>query len=123
MKKNSKIVLYSLIGLIIISLIIKNIYEANSIEKNGVYVIGRIDDVKGAYQGRRVYYSYKYQGIIYKNDFVTDQIHMSDKGRRYFLKVDSTCPQKTSIEYKVPIPDTLQESPYNGWDTLPVTWR
>lgn len=122
MKKKGAIIFYSILVLIIVSLIIKNVYEANSLERNAVFVIGRIDEVKGAYQGRRVFYSYRYKGILFRNDYVTDQIHLKDKGRRFFFKVDSLHPGMTSIQYKVVVPDTLLESPYNGWDTLPLIW-
>lgn len=122
MKKRGKIVFYSILILIIIGLIIKNVYEANRLNRNSVYVIGKIENVKGASRGRGVYISYQYKGNIFKNYFVTDQIHMKDKGRRFFFKVDTTHPQKFSIQYKAIVPDTLLESPYNGWDSLPTTF-
>lgn len=120
MSKRGKSVFYSVLILIIVGLIIKNIYEANRLNKNGVYVIGKIENVKGASRGRGVNIVYMYKGSLFRNYFVTDQIHMSDKGRRFFLEIDTIKPQKFSIQYNVPVPDSLLESPYNGWDTLPV---
>ncbi len=113
-------IIYGIIVVVLIGLVIKTCRDTANITKNGVYLIGRIDDVRGAYKGRHAYVSYKYQDRIFKNDLVTTEIYMNDKGKRYFFLIDTMKPHKFRIQFNILVPDTIREVPYNGWGSLPV---
>ncbi len=120
MLMNKKIIIIIGVVALFIFLIIKHYEHHKSISESGVYVIGNIDKTRTAYKGIKTYVSYQYRGEQITSDFVSNEIEMSDQGKRKFFKIHPKYPWKYHIEYEVPVPDYLQLSPYNGWDTLPV---
>ena len=118
--KSKKTIIVVVLILLLIGLAFKNYYDRQAIKRNGVYVIGAVEEVRGAYKGVKAFVIYKYRGEIIKSNFVTTQIYMNEKGKRFFFKINPKHPNKFKIEYKVKVPDSLLESPYVGWDSLPV---
>lgn len=122
MKHRQKTIILSLVAIFILALVVKNAYESKSLNKNGVYVLGKIDKIDGAYQGVKMYVSYTYKGKVFKNNYVAgnfDKNAMMVK-KAYFFKIDASKPNKFHIEYNIPVPDSLINSPYEGWDSLPI---
>lgn len=118
--KNKKTIIVVVLLVFFIGVTFKNYYERQAIKRQGVYVIGTVEEVRGAYKGVRAFVTYKYRGEKMKSNLVTSQIYMNDKGKRFFLIIDPKHPNKYRIEFKVKVPDSLLESPYEGWDSLPV---
>lgn len=121
MRKKGKIMVVCIVAIIVIGLIIRNINDRRSLEGNGIYVIGNVDKIDGAYQGVKIFVSYNYKGKLYKNDYVTSSFDKQTMTEgRYFFKIDASNPDKFHIEYLIPVPDSIQTAPYSGWDSLPL---
>ena len=97
-----------------------NIYRSKSLNKHGIYVIGRIDRLEGAKGGLRVFVSYTYRGERRHEDFISTRVRPGDTANRYFIKIDTQRLHNIDLDYSNIVPDSIKEAPYNGWESMPA---
>ncbi|WP_332736546.1 hypothetical protein [Flavihumibacter sp.] len=121
MKKNLNTIVVIAVIIGVVGLIIKNITDSNRINDKGVYVIGNIEKIGPGSGGQRVYVSYKFRGEIYNIDYLNPnwQDNKAIVGK-YFFKIDPTNPKSIDIVFDKFVPDSLNESPSEGWDSIPI---
>ncbi len=122
MSRNTKIGLL-IAGIIILISIFWDVYTKRQLNEKGIFVIGTITRIEGAKASLRGFINFQYQSVEYNSDFLSKTISHKDTGRRFFVKIIPSCPTcYLTVDENTPVPDSLQESPYNGWDSLPVKY-
>lgn len=109
-------------GVVILIAIIGSFWSdqrADYVEKNGVWTIMTIDRVHAAHRGTSFRCHYKFMGQVYKN--TGSLVNYSDEGKRFFLQVIPTDPERVlyHTEQRIPSWFTL-EAPPEGWKTRPT---
>jgi hypothetical protein len=66
-------------------------------------------------------YSYRYQvgGKTYEGTDASEKGMVADEGGRFLLEYDSLNPERSNGRFALPIPDSVRNSPPNGWVTPP----
>lgn len=120
MKIKAKSIIIGIIIAGVLFMIVKNILDAKRLDEKGVYVIGHIDDIRGASGGVRIYVSYSFNGERIEGDYIDANSHNTKPTiKKYFMKIDPIKPSHFDILYNVLVPDSLI-SPAEGWKELPV---
>lgn len=117
--KYRNIIIVILLLVTVLILFFKSYFDEKSLKSKGIYVIGRIDKVEGVRRGMRIFFSYKYDGVVYNGDYVSYSINKSSIGKKYFFKINPSNPNGyLKIEEHIDVPDSLI-SPPRGWDEIP----
>ncbi len=119
-KKNDK---YAYISFALITIgMTYSYFDSKEFDKKAVYCLGKIDDVKWAYRGdKKIWVSYKFKNRYYNVYSVGYGYEYSDSGKKVFIGILPNDPDGTvDVKQNCPVPDSIKEAPFNGWQTLPV---
>lgn len=123
MKRNTKGGLL-IAAIIILTSIFWDLLTRIQLNEKGVFVIGTLKKIEGAKASLRGFIKFQYKNVEYNSDFLSKTISHKDTCRRFFVKIIPSCPTCYFIvDENTPVPDSLKESPINGWDSLPVKFN
>lgn len=93
--------------------------SAKLIEKEGIYTLATITDVKGAKSGRFVVVTFTYQGREYSTESRNESIPLSWIGEKIFIKFLPSDPIQAEYLEKIEVSDSLLKLPPMTWSNLP----
>lgn len=114
----------NLLGVVIVLLIMWLLmYIGNKkndkIISNGAYTILTVTKVNHpTYYGYNITYCYNYNGLVFYDSSVSNQVDQSSIGKHFFLILDKDNPHNYLILRSVPSWFTL-DAPPEGWKTMP----
>lgn len=116
-KINKKSLIFGL-GLIVLICFI-GVYRSNTVEKEGVYTIATIYNIKKTRGGRGFDYMYIYKGRKYQAHGVAPYVYTKDEGVRFFIQILPNDPERRWF-HDIRVPDSITEAPHEGWKELPI---
>lgn len=120
-KKNIKVAVF-IAAFIFLASVSWDLYTRNRLDEKGVFVIGTVKKIEGARASLRGFVEFKYKDERFRSDFLSKTISYKDTARRFFVKIIPSCPTcYLIVDETTPVPDSIYESPYSGWDSLPVS--
>lgn len=118
MKKNEKIVLGVLLIIVVIGILFEMTID-NTLLKQGRLTVGRINSEIGSAKGGTVYkYSFQVNTKLYKGK--KGSANKGKVGKRYFVIYNPKDIKENRILLNLPVPDSIQKAPENGWSHLPT---
>lgn len=124
--KASKI--FYIISIVLVLIILVNQYiNKIKIDSCNRVSIATITGGAGSFStGRSLLYTYKYSDNEFRGsdgDGIKDYNTFRDfsiyKDKKYFVKFSCEKPNISKLCWDIPVPDTLQFIPSNGWDKIP----
>lgn len=92
---------------------------AKLLEKEGVYTLATVTDIKGAKSGRYVTVTFTYKGREYKTEGRNERIPLSWIGEKIFIKFLPSRPIEAEYLDNLDVPDSLLKLPPTIWTKLP----
>ena len=118
---------YALVMLLVmlIWMTINSIQAAKSkdkLDKEGIYTLGVIKEIKGAKSGRWVTVSFLYNKRIYETESRNERIPLSWIGEKIFIKFLPSRPIEAEYLDYLDVPDSILQLPQARiiWKNLPV---
>jgi Mrp family chromosome partitioning ATPase len=92
---------------------------AKLLEKEGVYTLATVTNIKGAKSGRWVTVTFKYKGREYQPEVRNETIPLSWIGEKIFIKFLPSKPVEAEYLDSLDVPDSLLKLPPTIWTKLP----
>ena len=120
-QKIIRIILFSAIGIFIISMTIYSKYSSYEVKKNGVYILGYVIEAIESKNGQIYTYEYLFKGKTFKVSF-SDVGHRFKKGSQILIGIVPNHPTIINVYYDIKVPEclTLSKVPDDGWKKLPL---
>ncbi len=90
----------------------------DTLDKDGVYVIGTLIKVKGMKGGQKVVFKFEFHNKIWE-DGNYKVIGMQHIGSKFLVKVLPSSPNINEILPQYPIKNKIIHQPYDGWKVIP----
>ncbi|MFD2907431.1 hypothetical protein ACFSX9_01660 [Flavobacterium ardleyense] len=115
MKTKTQIVLLILIVCLVSFVAYYNKYK---LEKNGIFVIGKVVKNTHGTGNDGFFFKFHYKNTEYDGWCFTNS--EGNIGKSYFCIINPKNINKSVLLVDYPVPDSISKSPYNGWKKIPV---
>lgn len=122
--KNRKLglwVLLGIIGLIVVGGSIVSAYYSSRLDRDGVYILGKVTKWERAKNGTHYEIVYVFNDVSYSSGFLATG-SILDIGSKIFIRIVPENPKIHELLYRTRVPDclTLSKVPTGGWRALPA---